>query len=35
IKARFDQEGIVMPLPQRVVWQRDAAPHPADSPAPE
>jgi small-conductance mechanosensitive channel len=35
IKARFDQEGIVMPLPQRVVWQRDAAPQPADSPAPE
>jgi small conductance mechanosensitive channel len=23
IKARFDHEGIVMPLPQRVVWQRD------------
>jgi small-conductance mechanosensitive channel len=23
IKARFDHEGIVMPLPQRVVWQHD------------
>jgi small-conductance mechanosensitive channel len=23
IKARFDHEGIVMPLPQRVVWQRE------------
>ena len=25
IKARFDYEGIEMPLPQRVVWHRDAA----------
>ena len=23
IKARFDHDGIVMPLPQRVVWQRE------------
>ncbi len=29
IKARFDHEGIVMPLPQRVVWQRDEPPVPA------
>ncbi len=35
IKARFDQEGIVMPLPQRVVWQRDAPPKPDVSPTPE
>jgi small-conductance mechanosensitive channel len=40
IKARFDQEGIHLPLPQRVIWQRDpsgerpASPTP-DSPAPE
>ena len=33
IKARFDHEGIVMPLPQRVVWQRDSTPVPADDPA--
>jgi small conductance mechanosensitive channel len=26
IKVRFDHEGIVMPLPQRVVWQRDQEP---------
>ena len=25
IKARFDHEGIEMPLPQRVVWHRDRA----------
>jgi small-conductance mechanosensitive channel len=25
IKARFDQEGIVMPLPQRVVWHQPTA----------
>lgn len=40
VKARFDREGIVMPLPQRVVWQRDQAhsapPTPgAADPAPE
>lgn len=29
VKARFDYEGIEIPLPQRVVWHRDA-PHPAD-----
>ena len=29
IKARFDHEGIVMPLPQRVVWQRENMPEPA------
>jgi small-conductance mechanosensitive channel len=35
IKARFDHEGIVMPLPQRVVWQRDSTPeHPAERPSP-
>jgi small-conductance mechanosensitive channel len=28
IKARFDHEGIVMPLPQRVVWQREASADP-------
>lgn len=33
IKARFDREGITMPLPQRVVWQRDAgAPAAATTP---
>ena len=26
IKARFDHEGIEMPMPQRVVWHRDNAP---------
>src|ERR1700712_710154 len=39
IKARFDHEGIVMPLPQRVVWQRDhggsaAQDAPSSPPAP-
>jgi small conductance mechanosensitive channel len=29
IKSRFDQEGIVMPLPQRVIWQRDHRPEQA------
>ncbi|KQT89706.1 mechanosensitive ion channel protein MscS [Marmoricola sp. Leaf446] len=29
IKARFDHEGIVIPLPQRVVWHHDAPPRPA------
>ena len=24
IKARFDHEGIEIPLPQRMVWHRDA-----------
>ncbi len=33
IKARFDHEGIVMPLPQRVVWQRDQQPEQAADPA--
>ncbi len=33
IKARFDHEGIVIPLPQRVVWHHDA-PRPASTPAP-
>ena len=39
IKARFDHEGIVMVLPQRVVWQRDPTANPASdtsgAPAPE
>jgi small-conductance mechanosensitive channel len=35
IKSRFDHEGIVMPLPQRVVWQRDQTPDRPASPAPE
>ena len=37
IKARFDHEGIVIPLPQRVVWHHDAPrppAAPADAPAP-
>ena len=33
IKARFDHEGIVMVLPQRVVWQRDPAANPSDGQA--
>ena len=32
IKSRFDHEGIVMPLPQRVVWQRDRSARPAGLP---
>ena len=34
IKARFDYEGIEIPLPQRVVWHREAAgvPQPASAP---
>jgi moderate conductance mechanosensitive channel len=35
IKARFDYEGIEIPLPQRVVWQRDAAGVPQPASAPE
>ncbi len=36
IKSRFDHEGIVMPLPQRVVWQQpERAPEQPASPAPE
>lgn len=34
IKARFDHEGIVMPLPQRVVWQHDSTAAGKRSPAP-
>ncbi|SDR76909.1 small conductance mechanosensitive channel [Nocardioides scoriae] len=30
IKGRFDHEGIVIPLPQRVVWHHDAPPRPGD-----
>ena len=34
IKGRFDYEGIEIPLPQRVVWHREAAgvPQPASAP---
>jgi small-conductance mechanosensitive channel len=35
IKARFDYEGIEIPLPQRVVWHRDAAGVPQPASAPE
>ncbi|GAB3997362.1 mechanosensitive ion channel family protein [Nocardioides marmoraquaticus] len=34
IKARFDHEGIVMPLPQRVVWHHDGTAAGKRSPAP-
>ena len=35
IKARFDHEGIEMPLPQRVVWHREPSAGAADGdPAP-
>ncbi|HEX6516561.1 MAG TPA: mechanosensitive ion channel family protein [Nocardioidaceae bacterium] len=35
IKARFDYEGIEIPLPQRVVWHRDAVGVPQPASAPE
>lgn len=31
VKARFDHEGIEIPLPQRVIWHRDAPPADGDS----
>ncbi len=33
IKARFDHEGIEMPLPQRVIWHRDPVGAPAGDPS--
>ena len=33
IKSRFDHEGIVMPLPQRVVWHQDESGKPPAEPA--
>lgn len=35
IKARFDHEGIDLPLPQRIVWQRDPAADKVTPPVPE
>ena len=40
VKARFDYEGIEIPLPQRVVWHRDDSRHPGregteEKPAPD